>query len=178
MQLVGWCRPEQGRWYDAQVSTITNGVIVEVGVHGGMSLSYIVDTCVRNGNSIVAVDPWEIGRGGDDVARLRTRREEFQSFIERFGFGSLITVVQGFSVDAAARFANGSIDFAYIDAFHDYESVTRDMHTWYPKLKPGCTLAGDDYDWQSVESAVRDFTGPRKLKFGVFHGTWYFTKPR
>ena len=45
----------------------------------------------------------------------------------------------------------------YIDAGHEYEHVTADLKAWWPVLKPGGMMFGDDYhlQWIGVVRAVR-----------------------
>ena len=38
-----------------------------------------------------------------------------------------------------------SFDFIYVDARYDYPGVKEDLETWWPKLKQGGIMAGDDY---------------------------------
>ena len=65
---------------------------------------------------------------------------------------------------AAALFADGTLDFVFIDADHSIESVQADIACWRPKIKSGGTLAGHDWNtYGSVQQAVRamldnDFT--------------------
>lgn len=49
------------------------------------------------------------------------------------------------SLEASRRFADNSVDFVFIDAIHDYEHVKEDIVAWYPKVKKGGIIAGDDY---------------------------------
>ena len=39
-----------------------------------------------------------------------------------------------------------SLDFVFIDAQHDYESVKNDITCWLPKIKTGGFISGHDYD--------------------------------
>jgi hypothetical protein len=67
------------------------------------------------------------------------------------------------SLQAASLFDDKSIDFAFIDASHEYEDVLNDIRAWYPKIKPGGMLAGHDYDdvWPGVKKAVQEcFNNP------------------
>ena len=45
----------------------------------------------------------------------------------------------------ASRYDNASLDFCFIDADHAYESVSKDIDAWRPKVKRGGILAGHDY---------------------------------
>lgn len=49
------------------------------------------------------------------------------------------------SVEAAGTYADKSLDFVFIDAGHDYDSVKADILAWQPKIRPGGILAGHDY---------------------------------
>jgi hypothetical protein len=46
-------------------------------------------------------------------------------------------IVRAFSRDAAARFADASLDFVYLDANHKYPFIAEDLRLWWPKVKPG-----------------------------------------
>ena len=54
-------------------------------------------------------------------------------------------VVRELSLAAAAKFADESLDFVYLDADHSYESVKADLNAWNPKIRTGGLFAGDDY---------------------------------
>jgi hypothetical protein len=47
--------------------------------------------------------------------------------------------------EAAGRFADGSLDFIYLDGNHTYEFVLRDLYTWFPKLRLGGLFACNDF---------------------------------
>lgn len=67
--------------------------------------------------------------------------------------------------DTASRaIADESLDFAFIDADHTYEGVSRDISAWWPKVRPGGILAGHDYGGRKnregiwgVNRAVNEF---------------------
>ena len=74
----------------------------------------------------------------------------------------------------------------HIDAAHDYASVSEDIRAWWPLLRPGGTLLGDDFtaSYLSVVRAACDFARENRL---VLHsnlspseraGKWWVTKPR
>jgi GR25 family glycosyltransferase involved in LPS biosynthesis len=69
-----------------------------------------------------------------------------------------ITPVRAVSWEGAAYYADESLDAVFIDAAHDYESVTKDLKAWYPKIKKGGVFAGHDYRQDcGVFNAVNDF---------------------
>jgi len=62
-------------------------------------------------------------------------------------------VVRSLTADAAARFSDGTLDFVYVDASHDYASVRADLRAWWRKLRPGGLMAGNDYHTGYVPAA-------------------------
>lgn len=68
------------------------------------------------------------------------------------------------SSEAVGAFKDGSLDFVYLDANHGYEAVKRDLEAWWPKVREGGMLAGDDYG--VVEEQWVDF-GHGRVRFGV-----------
>ncbi len=66
-------------------------------------------------------------------------------------------------------------DLIYIDGSHDYEDVLADIKAYYPLVRPGGVLFGDDMVecWPGVERAVRE----SKLPYEVDGGFWIVRKP-
>lgn len=58
-------------------------------------------------------------------------------------------LIQKYSMDAVKDFRDGSLDFVYIDAAHDFKSVAEDIYDWTPKVRPGGIVYGHDYKRQS-----------------------------
>lgn len=57
------------------------------------------------------------------------------------------------STDAVTLFDNESLDAVFIDGNHLTEAVQSDIAAWFPKLRPGGILLGDDYQRHSVKIA-------------------------
>ena len=69
-----------------------------------------------------------------------------------------IKPIRAISWEGASYYADESLDVVFIDAAHDYESVTKDLKAWYPKVKKGGVFAGHDYRQDcGVFDAVNDF---------------------
>jgi hypothetical protein len=72
---------------------------------------------------------------------------------------SYINPIRMKSVEASKLYENESLDFVFIDGAHDYQSVKEDIEHWFPKVKRGGYIAGDDYNWETVKLAVIEFFG-------------------
>ena len=64
---------------------------------------------------------------------------------------------------ASRQFYDGYFDWVYVDGDHSYEEVLSDLRSWWPKIKIGGCVAGDDYQRKdehgrlSVKAAVDQF---------------------
>jgi len=56
-------------------------------------------------------------------------------------------------------------DLVYVDASHDYEDVLADLVSYYPLVRPGGILFGDDFGdaWPGVPKAVTEFSVGKNL---------------
>jgi hypothetical protein len=88
-----------------------------------------------------------------------------------------IKIIKNESTIEAKNYPDEFFDFVYVDASHDYDSVTRDLETWYPKVKNNGIIAGDDYcqGWKDVILAVNDFFKSEKLNL-VSNQQWWVKK--
>ena len=76
------------------------------------------------------------------------------------------TLLRSFSVPAASRFPDNSFDWLYIDALHTRDAVDQDLVAWWPKLKVGGMMSGDDYaDKGEAGYSLRD--APNVFFWGV-----------
>ena len=104
--------------------------------------------------------------GGDFLAAFKNNMEKAQVL-------DTINIVKATSLEAAAMYKDRSISFLMIDASHTYEDVVDDINAWFPKLKLGGVMSGDDLDWPDVKLAVEDTC----KHYGVYqNSTWYFKK--
>lgn len=62
------------------------------------------------------------------------------------------------SVDAAALFYKGELDWIYLDANHTFDAVYDDLQAWAKVIKPGGFICGHDYT-ENAEAT--------KMNFGV-----------
>ena len=62
------------------------------------------------------------------------------------------------SVEASKLYDDNSLDFVFIDASHEYEFVKEDIKHWFPKVREGGIIAGDDMEWHVADSIKRAVT--------------------
>jgi predicted O-methyltransferase YrrM len=52
----------------------------------------------------------------------------------------------------------------FIDGDHSYEGTLADLQDFAPKLKPGAVVAMHDFDYDSVQAAMRDYFKDREIE--------------
>jgi len=146
--------------YSQAVRAAKDGsIFVELGCWKGRSASFLAVEIVNSGKEIDLnfVDHW----GGSEEEAHKTDPELervfdiFKSNVAKSGVKHTIHRMP--TVEAAKKFADGSIDFIWVDAGHEYDEVLADLEAWFPKLKPQGIIGGDDYPMKGVEAAVQEF---------------------
>lgn len=134
-----------------------NSHFVEVGCWKGRSAALMGSLISNSYKSIRfdCVDHW-LGSPGlrPDDPDLPKLYEVFLQNIEPWK--QWINPIRLPSIEASLRYPSHSLDFVYLDAGHDYESVKADLKAWRPKLKYGGILAGDDWRMSDVSRAVME----------------------
>jgi len=80
--------------------------------------------------------------------------------------------------EKAAETLTGPFDFVYIDGNHDYEFVKRDIELYYPKVKEGGVIGGDDFNggYLSLIKAVFDYCEENKVMLHTAKSDWFIVK--
>jgi Methyltransferase domain len=151
-----------------------NSICAEIGVHEGD----FAEEILRSQKPVMLhlIDPWRYedrreyneawyggkASGGQAVMdnRFRLVKRRFSKRIRR----KQVAVHRGYSSDIVNEFSDDYFDWIYIDGNHLYEYVKQDLELYYPKVKPGGYITGDDYGvegWWSngVQKAVDEFVG-------------------
>ena len=97
-------------------------------------------------------------------------------------FGSRFELIRDFSVSAAQKFSDHSLDFVFIDGNHTYDFVNADLHAWWNKIRSGGFMCGDDYNTghDGVPRAVNQFCEARSLEVELNSNQsrfWLIKKP-
>jgi len=90
-------------------------------------------------------------------------------------YGRRVVPLQMMSIHAAELFRDGLFDFIFVDANHGYPFVREDIENWWPKLKIGGLMCGDDYiekPTYGVIQAVDELFPRSKVRSSI----WYVNK--
>lgn len=132
---------------------------VEIGSWRGRSTAYMAVEIANSNKNIRfdAVDTWagsqdEPEHQNDPAVVNDTLYNEFLANLKPVE--QYVNPVRMTSLAAAAIYADNSLDFVFIDAQHDYDSVRADILAWWPKVKLGGIIAGHDYNTGPDENGV------------------------
>lgn len=92
-------------------------------------------------------------------------------------FNDKIIFIRKKSEDAFDDIPDG-IDFIYIDGDHRYDCVRKEIELYFPKLKKGGIIAGDDFnaEYNGVAKAVLEFSSKNNLKIKGIGQHWWVVK--
>jgi len=113
--------------------------------------------------------------GGDDQEVWDKRYLRVQN---RYASHDNVSVLR-MSTEQASEVVPNDLDLVYIDANHEYGAALNDMKKWFPKVRQGGILSGDDYYREDVTRAVADFLKdyPQyKLQISDNNTQWWFIK--
>lgn len=145
---------------------------VEIGSWKGKSSTYMGVEIINSGKKIKfdCVDTWlgspeHLDKNNDSYEPLlEIPNGLYNEFIKNtYTVKSAIHPIRMTSIEASKLYEDGSLDFIFIDGAHDYRSVKEDVEHWFPKLKVGGYITGDDYAWPSVSNAVDEYFGKNNV---------------
>ena len=173
--------------------------ILEVGTWKGSSAILMATLCKEmglDGAEIVCIDTW---LGSHEMWEDRTPgsywgydslglEHGFPSVYRQFlgnvvlsGHADVITPFPVSSNNAAVFLARKGVtaDLIYIDGGHDYRDVKSDIDAYWPLVRPGGVLLGDDYHagGPGVIRAADEFAATAGLRLVPLAGKWMVLKP-
>lgn len=183
--VPGWFGSEDAELYSLAVATAPDTAhFVEIGSWKGQSAAFMAVEIVNSGKRIQfdCVDTWlgseEHLAGGfaQDIDAINGQL--YQAFEQNMRpVQEHYRALRMTSLEAAKLYPDQSLDFVFIDAAHDYDSVHADIQAWYPKVRSGGILSGDDLPCPAVAEAIVDLLpamGYHKLiRIGK---TWHIVK--
>lgn len=145
---------------------------VEMGSWKGKSSTYMAVEILNSGKRIKfdCVDTWN---GSEEHLDKNNNSYEplleipnglYNEFLKNIEpVKSVINPIRMSSIEASKLYKDNSLDFIFIDGAHDYFNVKQDVEHWFPKIKVGGYITGDDYAWPSVSNAVDEYFGKNNV---------------
>jgi len=165
-----------------------NCICAEVGTWKGEFSQKILNHL--NPKKLYLIDPWKYEPsyncswygGGGEAKNQEAMDDIYDSVIEKFASNYRVKILAMSSIETSKLFSNNYFDFVYIDACHLYEFILQDLKIWYPKIKLGGFLTGDDYNvpnswWKDgITKAVNEFIEENKLKLSTKNNQFLIRK--
>jgi hypothetical protein len=164
--IPGWFTYQH--WYERIAQEAPPGsTLVELGVFCGKGLAYLAEKTKHKGCKVIGIDTFlgspefvnVFTTGGTPFSELPPGylAQECTRYLEATGYLDDVKLIVSDSAKAAELFADGSVWSVFIDAGHDADSVELDVRAWWPKVKIGGYLAGDDWgdEFPGVQEGVQ-----------------------
>lgn len=153
--LIGSCTNLQLQWIYERAT----GLCVDVGTFHGRAAAVMA----AKGARVAAIDTWnnytnERGK----LVRASEAGAGIEASFRRFGLQA--EFVRGDSLVECQRFADGSIDFLFLDSHWAPEFKRAEVVAWLPKVRPGGIIAGREFTYQ-IQAVLP--------KGRLHHGLWW-----
>jgi len=139
-----------------------HGAGLEVGVMVGENAQELLDR--TNPSSLVLIDCWDekfthyhsnLRLAGVPIAAgVSSSDAAFGHVKSKFKNDNRVSVVRGYFGQVAASIADQSLDWAYMDANHDYGAGLSDLRVVLPKMKNKCIIAGHDWSYVKYSGVI------------------------
>ena len=137
--------------------------IVEIGCFAGRSTRFLCDALELSGKHDVKVhviDTFEGSGMEHSNVNLNSMYDDFMrnlaDHIEQERV--IVNVNKSDNSNIINSFDDNSVFGVIVDGAHTMEAVQDDIINWWPKIKDGGIMVGDDVDWESVkQGAMRGF---------------------
>ena len=119
--------------------------------------------------NLIGIDPWT--KYSNWTQEKMDQR--YQATLDRLKPYPNIKIIRKTSMDAVRDIKDGSLDFVYIDGFHDFDWIMSDLIFWSPKVRSGGIVAGHDYYpfyRAGIMTAVDAYVKGHNIN------TWYVTR--
>jgi len=152
-------------------------ICAEIGVMKG---DYSAQILKRKPKELHLIDPWV----HQDYEKMwyslpqEEMEKVYRGVKQRFTNDDRVFIHRKFSTETA--FSEKYFDWVYIDGDHTYPAVLKDLEFYYPLIKEGGFLCGDDYGWSNVDCrkggggpqvAVDEFVTKNALKMKLLGPT-------
>jgi hypothetical protein len=192
LDLQGWA--SEHHYFPTLISMTKPMQIIEVGTwKGACAVNMARHAMAVNPDvTILCIDTWlgsnEVLWSDPDLRPLLKLQNGYPSvycqFLTNIIAENLVNTIFPLpmtSISAAELLAKYAVqaDLIYIDAAHGEYEVYGDLIHYWPLLRPGGILFGDDYytTWLGVIKAVNRFAFEQGLALETNSGKWFMVKP-
>jgi hypothetical protein len=152
----------------------------EIGVAGGQHIKAIMENTQIE--KMYGIDPYD--NDGWDMHGYFSVDEDYGGFDGLYNevdkmlgvYGDRVELIRKKSVDAAPQFEDGSLDFVFIDAAHDYQNCFDDISYWHHRVRKGGYVMGHDWEhdgYPGVQKAVIEHYGDSVTGVSEPVHVWY-----
>ena len=152
-------------------------IACEIGVRSGQSSFALLN----KGCFVYMIDPWEEYEEYTESKAYRFE-EDYENVLKMVNeFPNQYKIIRKKSDDTLNDVPN-NLSLVYIDGNHVHDFVLRDMNNYWPKIRSGGWLTGDDISMEGVAKAVVEFYFEKRKECPdlrlEYHGrNWAIQKP-
>lgn len=126
-------------------------VCAEIGVYEGRFSELILS--ITRPKKLHLIDPWKYEADpayersfyGKSKGHSQARMDGMYESVVKCFKSKRVEIHRDASAACSSRFPDNYFDWIYIDGNHLYEFVKQDLESYFPKIKSGGIVAGDDY---------------------------------
>jgi Methyltransferase domain len=129
-----------------ELARLFNKLDFKIGAEVGVFDGHYSQVLCQNipGLKLFGIDPYGVYKGYRDhkfVGSMKKAHDLTGERLAPFDYKLILKM----SMDAVKDFADGLLDFVFIDANHSYNWVKDDIREWSRKVRKGGIVAGHDY---------------------------------
>ena len=130
-----------------------NMVMAEVGVWDGNSLKLYIDHLKSLNGKVYLIDWWKGSTQVESGLNMEYKESAYEDvyqqvldIIDKHDAKENVVILRGDCVEMAKQLQDEELDLCFLDAGHSYKECKRDIELFFPKVKKGGVLSGDDMD--------------------------------
>jgi hypothetical protein len=144
--------------------TLGTGIVgVEIGIWDGGNAEAVLNYIYPK--RYYMIDPYSVYPGNDWVTQPMYDAK-YQEVVNKFSIYNS-SIMMRMTSEKASKIVENELDFVYIDGAHDLVNKMLDLTLWYPKVRSGGIICGDDYNIPDVAKAVTIFSEKTGINFSI-----------
>jgi hypothetical protein len=127
--------------------TLNPHVVCEVGVKQGIYSKHMLEN-IPSIEKLYLIDLWKQQNNYVDSSNVSDNvhaKHYNQTLQNTKDWEDRVILLRGYTNEMCHNIPDGSLDWVYIDARHDYKGASEDIENFYPKLKDTGIMSGHDY---------------------------------